>query len=190
NVSVQLVAEHDQTQKFNTFSTFVAVPVPLFNRNQGNIQAAAALIRQEESEYQRVRLALQDQLAGAFRQYLTARNHALHLKDEILPRAKENLDLTLQAQKAGQVSLARVLDSRQMYFESKLAHIEALTELHKNTIEITGLLLTGGLNPTEVGIALQTRGGGVRGALFQQLQEQGAGKNRLLPGAIQGGGER
>jgi cobalt-zinc-cadmium efflux system outer membrane protein len=191
NPTVQLVAERDQTLNFNSISTFVAIPVPVFNRNQGNIQAAAALIRQEESEYERIRLALQDQLAGSFRQYLTSRNHAIHLKDEILPRAKENLDLTLQAQKAGQVSFSRVLDARQMYFENKLAHIEALTELHKNTIEITGLLLTGGLNPTEVGIALQTRGAAARGVLAGQLQEQGAARNRLLPGALQaGGGER
>ena len=61
-------------------------------RPAGNIQAAVALIQQEEKEYERVKLALQDQLAGAFRQYLTARNHAEHLQEQILPRVKENLE--------------------------------------------------------------------------------------------------
>lgn len=188
NVSLQFVAEHDQVQKFNSLSTFVAVPVPVFNRNQGNVQAAAATIRQEEMEYERIKLALHDQLALSFRQYLNAYHQAERLHKEVLPRVKENLELTRQAHKAGQVSFLRVLDAQQMYFENRLAHIDAVTELRKNAIEIAGLLLTGGLNPTEAGVALQSRGGaGVRGALFGQTQEQGANRTRLLPGALQAG---
>jgi hypothetical protein len=51
------------------------------------------------------------------------------------------------------------------------------------------MLLVGGLNPTEIGTALQSQpgmGGAAQRGLLQQLQEQGAGRNRLLPGAVQG----
>jgi hypothetical protein len=84
-----------------------------------------------------------------------------------------------------------VLNARQTYFQTKLGYLDAMTELHKTGIEITGLQLTGGLNPTEVGTALQTGPGagatGIRGVLFQQLQEQRSAATRNLPGAVQAG---
>ena len=57
--------------------------------------------------------------------------------------------------------------------------------------QIDGLLRTGGLNPTEVGTALQGQPGagttGLRGVLLQQLQEQRGAASRSLPGAVQAG---
>jgi cobalt-zinc-cadmium efflux system outer membrane protein len=188
NLNVQVVAQHDQVFHNDSVTALVAFPVPLFNRNQGNVYTAAASIQHEASELERQKLALHDQLAGTFRQYLTALNHAERLKKDILPRVKENLELTTQARKAGTFNIFRLLEARQMFFETHLAYIDALTELHKTSIEISGLLLTGGLNPTEIGAALQTRPGmgavGPRNLLLQQLQEQGQ-KSRLLPGSVQ-----
>jgi len=194
NLTVQVVAEHDQVQKFNTVSTLLTLPVPIFNRNQGNVYNAAATITQQQKELERLELALYHQLAASFRTYEIARSHAERIKKEILPRVKENLDLTNQAQKAGKFSIFPLLEARQLFFETHHAYIDALTELHKTGIEIKGMLLTGGLNPTELGTALQTTpgmaGAGMRNVLLQQLQEQGAGRNRLLPGAVQGAAER
>jgi cobalt-zinc-cadmium efflux system outer membrane protein len=191
NVSVQVVGQRDYVMKATTFSTLIAMPVPLFNRNQGNIQNAEGVLLQQQMEYERLKLALGDQLSASFRSYLTLRAQAQRLEQEILPMAKENLDLTTQGYRAGRLDFQRVLTARQSYFQARLAHIDILTELHKVVVEIEGLQLTGGLNPTEVGTALQTTPGagttGQRGVLLQQLQEQRGGPSRNLPGAIQGG---
>jgi cobalt-zinc-cadmium efflux system outer membrane protein len=191
NVNIQLVAQRDSVMKYSSVSTLVAVPVPIFNRNQGNVINVEGQLLQQQKEYDRLRLALTDQLAGSFRQYLSLRSQVERLQREILPRSKENLDLTTQAYRLGQFDFPRVLAARQIYFQTNLASIDALTELHKVAVEINGLLLTGGLNPTEVGTALQAQPGmgmtGLRGVLLQQLQEQRSGASRTLPGAIQAG---
>jgi cobalt-zinc-cadmium efflux system outer membrane protein len=189
NLTVQVVAEHDQVLKFDTVSTFLALPIPVFNRNQGNVATAAANIQYQQKELERQHLALLDQFAVSFRQYETALSHARRLKKDILPRVKENLDLTTKAYEAGQFSIFRLIEAEQLYFETNHAYIDALTEVHKSGIEIAGMLLVGGLNPTEVGTALQAQpgmGGATQRSLLQQLQEQGGGRNRLLPGAVQG----
>jgi cobalt-zinc-cadmium efflux system outer membrane protein len=189
DVNVQVVAQRDHVQKFSSVSTLVALPVPLFNRNQGNIAAARGVLLQAQKEYERIRLALGDALAGSFRQYQTLRAQAGSLGEEILPQAKENLELTTAAYKAGRLDFLHVLNARQTYFQTNLARIDALTELHKVLAEIHGLQLTGGLNPTEVGTALQTTPGittGVRGVILQQLQQQQKAGLRNLPGAVQG----
>ncbi len=188
NISLQVVAEHDRAQNFNSLSTFVALPVPIFNRNQGNIVSAEAFLVQQHKEYERLRLALADQLAGSFRQFHSLRGEAARLKSDVLPRAEENLTLTTEAYRLGRMDFLRVVDARRTYFEAKLTEIDAVTELHKIVIEIEGLQLIGGLNPTEVGTALQTtRGSGQRGILSQQLEQQRNGSSRNLPGAIQAG---
>ena len=191
NVNVQVVAQRDYVMKFSSVSTLLSVPVPIFNRNQGNIQNSIGQLQQQQKEYERIKLALSDQLAAAFQQYLSARSQSERLRAEILPKTKENLDLTTQIYKAGQSDYLRVLSAQHSYLEARLGYIDALTTLHKAAIEITGLELSGGLNPTEVGTALQTQPGagatGARNVLLQQLQQQGPGATGRLPGAIQSG---
>jgi cobalt-zinc-cadmium efflux system outer membrane protein len=190
NLNVQVVIQRDRVEKFTSVSPLVSVPLPIFNRNQGNIQNMAGLLDQQRREYERITLALRDQLAAAFQQYQSARSQAERLKAEIIPRAKESLDLTTKGFKGGQFDIARVLAARQTYFEANTAHIDALTAMNKVAAEIEGLELTGGLNPTEIGTALQTPlgpgGTGSRSVLLQQLQQRTGGGSQLLPGAIQG----
>lgn len=187
NVSVQVVAERDRATNSSTVSTLLSVPVPVFNRNQGNIYRAQAEIRQANSEVERVRLVLQDLLTEAFRRYKTARDQVSSLRDDILPDAKETLQLTTQGYKQGEFGILEVLSVRQTYFESSLAYVEALTELQKVSTEINGLQLTGGLNPAEIGTAIQGAGGGVsrQRAALNNLQESTS--RRLLPAAVQTG---
>ena len=89
----------------------------------------------------------------------------------------------------GRFDFSRVLTARQLYFQSNLAYVDSLTEFRKTAIEIAGQQLTGGLNPAEVGTALQATPGagttGVRSILLQQLQEQRNSSSQTRPAALQ-----
>ncbi len=186
NVNLQIVAERDHAQQFSTISTLISMPIPVINRNQGNIYRAAAETREAASEIQRTKLALRDQLSETFRRYETAKIQVQELKSEILPDAEENLKITNTAYRSSEVSFLSVLTAQRTFFEANLAYVDAWTELRKVSVEIDGLLLTGGLNPAELGTALQSQpGGGQRRAILNQIQE-GSG-NRLLPAALQTG---
>lgn len=194
NVNVQVVAQRDRVKNYSSVSTLIALPLPIFNRNQGGVMNAVSHLREQQTEYNRLQMALIDQLSVSFQKYLSVRNQIQRLKKDILPRAKENLDLTTKAYKLGQFDVLRVLNARQTYFETHLAYLDALTEIHKAATEIKGLQLTGGLNPTTIGTALQAQPGigmaGLRGILLQQLQQRGSGTQQLLPGALQATGGR
>jgi cobalt-zinc-cadmium efflux system outer membrane protein len=185
NVNIQVVAERDQVQQATQVSTLLSIPVPVFNRNQGNIAHAVADIHEALAEVRRTELALRDMLADAFRRYETALAQVEELRDEILPDAEENVELTTTGYKAGQIAFLQVLSARQTYFQSSLAYVEALTELRKVVVEVDGLMLTGGLNPAAIGTALQSQPGmgGRQQRLLNQLQE-GASK-QILPPALQ-----
>ena len=184
NVTLQSVIEYDKATQATTASTLVALPLPLYNRNQGNIDKALADVRTDQSEISRVRLVLRDQLADSFRRYKTSRRQTERLKQAILPNTEENLKLATQLYTAGETAFAPVLVAQQSYFESQMAYVEALTELHKVVTEINGLQLTGGLNPAAIGSAIQTQPGGSaqrQRALLNEVQDRAA--KQLLPAA-------
>ena len=184
NVTVQTVGEYDRVTQATTVSTLVALPIPIFNRNQGNIDKSSADICAAEAEIRRVQLVLRDQLAESYRRYRTAQRQAERLRDVILPSAEENMKLTTQLFEAQEIGLTPVLTVQQTYFQSQLAYVEALTEVHKVITEIEGLQLTGGLNPAAIGSAIQNQpGGGAQRqrALLNEVQDKAT--KQLLPAA-------
>jgi cobalt-zinc-cadmium efflux system outer membrane protein len=183
NVTVQTVVERDRVAQSTSASTLIALPVPFFNRNQGNINRAFADLREAEGEVARVRLVLRDQLADSFRRYMTARYRVDEFRQQVLPSARENLELVQAGSREGQFNLFQLLTARQTYAHAQLGYVESLTELQKVAVEIQGLQLTGGLNPATLGTAIQTGGGVSRQGLLNQAQE-GATK-QVLPGALQ-----
>lgn len=184
NITVQAVADYDNAIQASTVSTLVAFPLPIFNRNQGNIDKAAADIKADQDDLYRIQLVLRDQLSDSFRRYQTSLRQAQRLKESILPSAEENLTLCQQLFEKGQTAFAPVLAAQQSYFKSKVAYVEALTEVNKVVTEIEGLQLTGGLNPAAIGSAIQIQpGGGAQRqrALLNELQDNNS--KQLLPAA-------
>ena len=184
NVTLQSVVEYDKATQATTASTLVALPLPLYNRNQGNIDKALADVRTDQAEICRVQLVLRDQLADSFRRYKTSLRQTERLKQSILPNTEENLTLAKQLYTGGESAFSPVLVAQQSYFESQIAYVEALTELHKVVTEINGLQLTGGLNPAAIGSAIQTQPGGTsqrQRALLKEVQDRAA--KQLLPAA-------
>jgi cobalt-zinc-cadmium efflux system outer membrane protein len=184
NFTVQTVGEVDRATQATTISTLVAMPLPIYNRNQGNIDKSSADIIAAQAEISRVQLVLRDQLADSFRRYQTSLRQTERLRDVILPSAKENLELTQQVYAAGETAFTTVLFAQQSYFQNQMAYVEALTELHKVVTEIQGLQLTGGLNPATIGGAIQNLPGGGsqrQRALLNEIQDKAS--KQLLPAA-------
>ena len=138
----------------------VALPLPIFNGNQGNIDKASADICANEAEIRRVKLVLREQLAESFKKYKTNLRHVERMQKIILPSREQNLDLAMKLFEGGQYSQSPILSARQDLFQSQMAYVDALTELHKVVTEIQGLQLSGGLNPAAIGSAIQSQPGG------------------------------
>ena len=123
----------------------VAVEIPLFNRNQGNVTAARADIERAGQEKTRIALTLRERAASAVDQYANARLMSVGYRDEMLPRAKKTYGLMVE--KYGQMlaSYPRVLDAQRKLYELQIEYIAALESVWTNGIALQGYLLTDGL---------------------------------------------
>jgi cobalt-zinc-cadmium efflux system outer membrane protein len=122
-----------------------AVQLPLFNRNQGNVEAARADIDRAGKEKKRIALMLRERAASAVDQYANARLMAMEYRDEMLPRGKKAYGLMVE--KYGQMlaSYPRVLDAQRKLYEMQVEYIATLESVWTSGIALQGYLLTDGL---------------------------------------------
>jgi len=119
----------------------VSIPLPLFDRNQGNIIKARAEVGQAFQEVQRVGNDLSKQLAEAYGRYAAARQRAERYQSTILPNATRSYELSLKAFQGGQFEYLRAIQSQQSLAQARLVYIQALGDAWRAAGEISGLLL-------------------------------------------------
>jgi cobalt-zinc-cadmium efflux system outer membrane protein len=188
DVTVQVVAERDRVNNFSTVNTLLALPLPLFNRNQGQIFTSFHEYRRASQEVERVRLVLRDQLVASHNAYVQAKNAAEKLRDEILPKRRAAHKLVVQGYRQGEFGFLTVLNSQQILLDASMKYAATLTQARQLAVEIEGLQLTGGLNPATIGTAIQetAAGGGRRRAVQSLLEQQQSQRlNNFAPAALQ-----
>jgi cobalt-zinc-cadmium efflux system outer membrane protein len=123
----------------------LCLPIPLINRNQGGIRLAQAELIAAQNEMGRVELDLRQRLAAAYGRYANARQQVDRYSRDILPDARESLELVDGGYRQGEFSFLTLLTAQRTYFQTNLAYVEALRQLRENTVAIEGLLLTDSL---------------------------------------------
>ncbi len=117
----------------------LAVPLPLFNRNQARISMAEIKIRQAEDQIQVIRNDLTLRLTEAYKNFTAAQDRVAVYRDEILSKAQKALDQTTEGYKQGKFSYLDVLDSQRTMAEARIAYAVTLGDLNFAGIELEKL---------------------------------------------------
>ncbi len=145
NVDLSVSHRHHNVTQDNVTNVQVGIPIPVFNRNQGNIPSAEAEWMAANNEVGRVELNLQDRLAVAYRRYANARQQVERYRDRMVPNAKKSLDLVTEGYEMGQVKYLVLLTDQQTYLQVNLSYLDSLRELRTSAAVIEGQLLTDSL---------------------------------------------
>ena len=130
----------------------IGVRIPLFNRNQGNIQAAKAEIERAQLEATRVQLLLRERLATPIQNYLTAKAAVVRYRTRMIPNAENAYKLYLQKYSNMTAAYPQVLIAQRTLFQLKTDYVAALESAWVNAISLRGFMLTDGLEaPTTPG---------------------------------------
>ncbi len=124
----------------------VTIPIPVNNRNQGNAMAARARWVAMQREQQRVRLLLQQQLAGVFTTYLAAAREVELYRTQVIPRWEKAYRLLQLGYQQGEFQYTDVLQAQTTYFQAQRQALDAMLRWHVTAAQIQGLLLQGSLS--------------------------------------------
>ncbi len=149
NLTIQNTIQYDASTKFTVVGIQATLPVPVFDRNQGNITEAENEWIRASREVDRLRLGQQRALATRWQQFANARIQVEQYRSEVLPTVSETLKLTRAAYEAGEADYLRLLTAQRSYTETYRDYVAALGAAWQEAVQLNGLLLTDGLAAAE-----------------------------------------
>ncbi len=122
------------------------INIPLWNRNQGNVEAAKAEIERANQEVLREQLSLRQQAAPLAQSYSSAKFEAERYKTQLIPRAARAYELYLKKYQNMAQAYPQVLVSQRTYFQLQISYIMALHDVWRDAIALQNYTLSGGLH--------------------------------------------
>jgi cobalt-zinc-cadmium efflux system outer membrane protein len=145
NLQLRVANGYDFETRHDVTSVQVGVRLPVFDKNQGNIQTARAQLGYAQAEFCRVQLSLNQRLARAYARYRTSAATVQAYRKDNLPEAKEAYELYLDSFRKRRAAWPQVLVAQRTYFQISVEYTEALAEMRSAEVAILGLLLVDGL---------------------------------------------
>lgn len=124
----------------HTMLVGIAIPLPLFDRNQGNLREAHARLNKAEDEHTATSLSLQSELAQTYEAVAAAEHQIGVLRDEILPAARTAFDLANRGYELGRFSFLEMLDAQRTLFQNQALYLQALVSYQKLVNELERLI--------------------------------------------------
>lgn len=129
-----------QVVQINNMGLFSAsVPLPLWNRNQGNIATGYAHIQKASAHVAQTQNQIARQMADLIGRYRVADQQVYRYEERIIPKAREGVTITQEAFILGQFNSFRLLQSQRGLVESNLGYISALEARFVAAAELAGL---------------------------------------------------
>ena len=127
-------AQHEQ-MRFG-----ISIPIPLFNRNQGNLLEALRREDKARDELVATRIALASDVYQVIERLGARRQEVDLLRTEVVPGAKSAYEAATIGFENGKFSFLEVLDAQRTFFSAKSQYLNALAAVHRAVTDLEGIL--------------------------------------------------
>lgn len=124
----------------NALVAEVALPIPIFNRNQGAVQAAERRVAVAGEERRAAQVRVGTRLSIVYQELLQSENELTRLRDEVLPEATATFESAQNAYLRGRMRLTDVLDTQRTLFALRSRYYNALGSFHQRKADIERLI--------------------------------------------------
>jgi cobalt-zinc-cadmium efflux system outer membrane protein len=126
DLTVSIGSQYSREDRERINVVGLSVPIPLFNRNQGNVLAASRRADQARDLRNAVELRLITQTQTAVDQWITATQDVKSFDQVILPSAKSAVDAATRGFEMGKFGFLEVLDAQRTLIAARGQYLEAL----------------------------------------------------------------
>lgn len=140
DVTVSVGMQRSNETQRNVLLFGVSVPLPVFDRNQGNLLEALKLEDKARDELQAATVRMHSEVAQARERLSTITAEVQSLQQDVLPGAKSAYDAATIGFENGKFNFLEVLDAQRTYFTAKSQYLKALGEAHRAAADIDRLL--------------------------------------------------
>ncbi|KMW49300.1 cobalt-zinc-cadmium resistance protein [Ralstonia sp. MD27] len=140
DVTVNVGVKRDSSANNNMAVLGIAVPLPLFDRNQGNLLEAQRLADKAFEDYRALQLEQNATLAQDVARLDAARTAVQSLRQDVLPGAQRAYDAARIGFDAGKFNFLDVLDAQRTLFQARAQYLAALSRAHQAAAGIDRIL--------------------------------------------------
>jgi outer membrane protein, heavy metal efflux system len=134
--NIRFGAFYERDDKDNIVGGKISVPLPLFDRNQGELREALARKSIANLNYLSRRQALEREIRAAYNKFRLAERDISLYPEDSLKRFDENLDLNQRAYQEGQIDLSDAILFQNQVLEARQKFIDALTNYNLAVAEL------------------------------------------------------
>ncbi|MCB5188804.1 TolC family protein [Methylobacillus caricis] len=140
DLTVSVGAQRNQELGINQAVFGLSVPIPVFDRNQGNIHEAVSRTDKARVELAALQLSMHTNLSAEYEQWLASSQEAEALRLDILPGASSAFEAAAKGFEMGKFNFLDVLDAQRTLFQAQSQYLNALLGVHRAHAEIGRLL--------------------------------------------------
>lgn len=140
DVSFSVGMKRQETLSGDQVLVGVKVPLPVFNRNQGNLLEALRREDKAREELRAVRVSLSSEALQALERVGARRDEVELLRRDLVPGAQSAYEAATIGFENGKFSFLEVLDAQRTYFSAKSQYLTALAAFHRAQTELESLL--------------------------------------------------
>jgi cobalt-zinc-cadmium efflux system outer membrane protein len=140
NVKFNAAVRHLAPTNDNALVMGFTVPLPLFNKNEGNIAAARHRAEKAEAQKSAFIIQLKNKLATSHKKLTLAYSEVVFLKTKIIPGTQSAFDAMTEGYRFGKFGFLDLLESQRTLFDARMQYIEALGTYHKSFTEMERLI--------------------------------------------------
>ena len=122
--------QHFQEDDSDALAFGIGLPLPLFNRNQGNIEAAKQTLAQLDSERYAAELQMASKLSSVYAELTSAHHRAQTLQSRVIPAIQGVADAAHEGYRQGKFGFLDMLDAQRGVFDAKEQWVDALVQYH------------------------------------------------------------
>src|SRR3989441_1531481 len=116
----------------NQFGLSFNVPLPVFNRNQGEIERAGQEQEQIAAKIRALEAEIRNEVQNAYQQYTTAQDLLQRIEQDMLEQAADVRQTMEYSYRRGQSSFVEFLDAQRAFNETRQSYSEARAEYARN----------------------------------------------------------
>ena len=121
------------------FVAGLSIPLPVFNRNQGSISQASSEVNANEAELQRDMVTTKAELDSLLQMRSVLNQERAIIRSSLLPNSKKGLEQIQEAYRLGRVGYLDLIDSQEVYFDTRVRAAENLFSLSSNEAKLRAL---------------------------------------------------
>jgi cobalt-zinc-cadmium efflux system outer membrane protein len=129
----------------NSYGLFVSAPLPLFNRNQGEIARAQVQARQFGAKVQALERDIASELTTTYAEYSTAREIVDTIERQMLTQAQDVRTTTEYSYRRGEATFVEFLDAVRAFNDTMQSYNEARAEYARSLYALDSI--SGKVNP-------------------------------------------